>query len=323
MKIHQSIGANLELEEISRIAVRELIGIVNCDGCAILLIEGDKVKILAERGFAQTFGGMQLDVDMPAIKYITNTKQAIFTGDLQNSPASSCVPHGCSMNSLICTPIIVNNEVRGVIHLDSLKKNAFAEEDLELTELLAKEISIAAERSFLYSQVRDISVRDGLTSCFNRGKFEVDIIADIASAKLHKEPLSFLMTDIDWFKKYNDFHGHLKGDAVLKRVSATLISNVRPLDGVYRYGGEEFAILLPDTDKEKASHAAKRLQSAVEQKHFKGEDQSQPNGKITISIGVASFPADADSRDHLIEAADSALYRAKHSGRNQVCLFVA
>jgi len=303
--------------------VRELIGSVSCNGCAILLIEGNKVKILAERGFTRTFGELKLEVNMPAIKYITDTKQAIFTGDLQSSPASSCVPHGCSMNSLICTPIIVNNEIRGVIHLDSLKENAFDRDTLSLTELLAKEVSIAIERSLLYSQVKDISVRDGLTSCFNRGKFEVDIIADIASAKLNEKPLAFLMLDIDWFKKYNDFHGHLKGDAVLKRVSATLISNVRPLDGVYRYGGEEFAILLPDTDREKALYVARRLQEAVEQKHFKGEDQSQPNGKITISIGVASFPADADSRDHLIEAADSALYRAKHSGRNQVCLFVA
>ena len=100
--IHHSIGANLELEEVSRIAVRELINIVGCAGCAILIIEGEKVKILAERGFLQTFRGMEFNTDMPAVKYIVNTKQAIFTGDILNSPAASCIPHGCSMNSLIC-----------------------------------------------------------------------------------------------------------------------------------------------------------------------------------------------------------------------------
>jgi len=320
-RIHHSIGSNLRLEEISRILVRELMGIVSCDGCAILLIEGDKVRILAEGGFSKTFAEVGFDVDMKATKHIVDTKRGIFTGDIVNSPAASCVRSRCSMNSLICTPIVVNGEVRGIIHLDSLKKNAFDEEDMELTELLAKEVSIAIERSFLYSQVWDISIRDELTGCFNRRKFDVDIVADIANAKQYGKPLCFLMADIDWFKKYNDFYGHPKGDVLLKRISNMLVSNMRPLDRAYRYGGEEFAILLPDTDKERASHVAKRLRQTVAREQFEGEKESQPNKKVTISIGVAGFPSDAEGSDGLIEAADSALYRAKESGRNRVCVF--
>ena len=88
------------------------------------------------------------------------------------------------MNSLICTPVILSGEVKGIIHLDAAKKSAFDEKDLEFAKLLAKEISIAMERSLIYSQVKDISTRDGLIGCFNRGKFEVDIVADIAAVTL-------------------------------------------------------------------------------------------------------------------------------------------
>jgi diguanylate cyclase (GGDEF)-like protein len=221
---------------------------------------------------------------------------------------------------LICAPIIVNNEVRGIIHLDSLKKNAFSEEDLEFTDLLTKEISIALEQSLEYSYSRNILISDELTGCLNRSKFDVDILVEVASAEEYKEELSLLMVDIDWFKTYNNFHGHEKGDALLKKVVDILTSNTRPYEKIYRFGGEEFAILMLDTDKEKALSTARRLQKTIEQAQFEGEQKSQPNGTITVSIGVATYPSDADHRDTLIDAANSALYRAKQSGRNQVCI---
>jgi diguanylate cyclase (GGDEF)-like protein len=321
IELHHSLGATLELEQVCRISVREMASVLGCDGCAIMLIEGDKVKIMAEKGFSKTFGDMAFSIEMPAIGYILDTKEDIFAADVTNSPAASCVPQGCAMNSLICTPIMVGGEVKGIIHLDSMEKNAFDRGDLEFAQLLAKEISVAMERSFLYSQVRDISVRDGLTGCYNRRKFDIDIAVEVATSKRYNKPLSLLMLDIDWFKEYNDFHGHPKGDTLLKNVVNVLTCNVRPSDTVYRYGGEEFAILLPNADKNEASSVATRAREAINQEQFEGERQSQPDGKVTVSIGVATFPAGANNSEGLIEAADSALYRAKQSGRNRVCAF--
>ncbi len=317
-RIHQSIGTNLRVKEIARILVRELIGIVNCDGCAFLLIKDNSSTILAERGFSKTFGRIKLNTDIPAIKHIVQTGECISTGDITNSTFSNYLPTGCSIQSMLCIPVIVNDDVHGIIHLDSLKKNAFEEEDIEITRLLAKEVAIAIERAILFSEVWDISIRDGLTESFNRRKFDVDLVAGIASAKQHQKPLSLIMIDIDWFKKYNDFHGHPKGDMVLKKVTSAIIYNVRPSDRVYRYGGEEFTVLLPNTAQEKAVIVAKRLQQAIELEEFDGETESQPNGKLTISIGVATFPSDAKQQDELVQAADLALYRAKNSGRNMV-----
>lgn len=321
VRIHQSIGATLDLAETARILVRELANILDCDSCAIMLLEGHKVRILAERGFSKTLGKMEFNEDIPAIKYILDTKESIFTGDVLDSPAAGCIPYGCFMNSLICVPSIVNDEVRGIIHLDSMKKDAFSKEDLEFTELLAKEVALAIERSFLYAQVVDISIRDGLTGCYNRRKFDLDVVAEFANAKQHKKPLSMLMADIDWFKKYNDFHGHPRGDELLKKLVSVLTRNVRPSDRVYRYGGEEFAMILPETGKVKAAYTATRLRELIGKERFEGEEESQPDKIVTISIGVATFPVDTKDWVGLIKAADSALYEAKYTGKNKVSTY--
>jgi diguanylate cyclase (GGDEF)-like protein len=320
MRVHLHIGTILELDKISRIYLRELIDMVSCDGSAIMRIDGDKAGILAERGFSKTYGEMEFLNDVPTIKHIVDTKEGVFTGNTLRSKVASYVPDGCPISSLIGTPIVVNNDVRGVIYLDSLKKNAFSKEDVEFTELLTDEISIALEQSFEYSFSRNTSISDELTGCFNRSKFDVDIVVDVASAEEYQEELSLLMLDIDWLKTYNDFHGREKGDALLRKVVDILTSNTRPYEKIYRYGGEEFAILMPDTDREKASSAARRLQKTIEKAQFEGEKESQPNGAVTVSIGVATYPADADHRDTLIDTANSALYGAKQSGRNQVCV---
>ena len=325
--VHLRIGTIFELKMISRIYLRELIDMVGCDGCAIIRIDKDKVRILTERGLGKPFRDMEFSADQPAIKYVVDTKQTIFTGDVLSSPDASYIPHGRSVKSLICTPIMVNNHVGGIFYLDSVKKNAFNKEDMEFIELLTGEISITFdicttfEQSTEYSRIRNIFTSDELTGCLNHRKFDLDIVTEIASAKEYGGQLSLLMIDIDWFKKYNDFHGHEKGDALLRKVVDTLASNTRPYEKIYRYGGEEFIIIMPDTDTERASSAARRLQGTIERERFEGEKKSQPNKTITVSIGVATFPSDADNKGKLIETANSALYMAKGSGGNQVCIF--
>jgi len=320
-RIHRSVGVSVMPEEVSRILVREMSEVLECNGCAILLIEGEQARVLAERGFFNTLGQIEFNTDMPVMRHILDTAEPIITGDVANSPAAEFLPAGCQVKSLICVPIMVNDKVRGVIYLDSLKRNAFSAADVDLAELLADEVAISIERSLIYSRIVDLSIRDGLTGCFNRRKFDVDIVADFASVRQHGGSLALLILDVDWFKIYNDFHGHVEGDVLLKKLVATMVSNIRPLDRVYRYGGEEFAVMLPETDRGSAFLVARRLQRAVELEPFEGESQSQPGGRVTVSIGAAGFPVDASDRDGLVKAADAALYRAKQTGRNRVCSF--
>ena len=129
--------------------------------------------------------------------------------------------------------------------------------------------------------------------------------------------LGFAMVDVDNFKTYNDTHGHTAGDEVLRRVAETIAAFVRDSDVVYRYGGEEFSMLLPGASPEEAAIVAERVRAAVEETSFPGEEQ-QPGGKLTVSVGVATL-ANGSAED-IRERADAALYEAKEAGRNRVIL---
>jgi GGDEF domain-containing protein len=262
-RIHQSVGVNLELEEVARILAGELTAIVGCSGCAILLLEGRRLRILAQRNFADKLSERNLYQSFPAIKKVLETKRGICTGDVQKSDAKVGIPSGYSARSLMCSPVLINDEVKGIIHLDAPQREAFDEQDLQFVELLAREISIAVERSMLRSRVRALSTLDSLTGCYNRRRLEEDIEAEVARAKRYEKPLSLFLIGVDLFKKYNEFHGHSMGDLLLTKLGDVLKRNVRNIDRVYRYGGEEFILLLPETGKWKALTVARRLHKII------------------------------------------------------------
>ncbi|MBI4051403.1 MAG: diguanylate cyclase [Elusimicrobia bacterium] len=161
------------------------------------------------------------------------------------------------------------------------------------------------------------TITDALTGLYNFRYFQEELKAETERARRYNRPLSVLLMDIDHFKKYNDTHGHEMGNVVLKTASQALKETLRPTDVLARYGGEEFVAFLPDTDKAQAQRVAERVREAVDGSQFPGQE-TQPGGKITISVGGACFPADAKVAKDLIEKTDKALYQAKNKGRNRV-----
>lgn len=312
--INHSFGAHLELEDVSRIAVRELVKLLNCDGCAVLLFDGDKIRVPAEKDFLKFLNGVELSTNTPAIRHLINTRRSIFSQNFY-SPPVKIMPNRALPKAPIFAPVIIREEVRGLIYLH---KDSFNRDDIHFAESLAHEVAIALERAMVYSQVKILGIRDGLTGTFNRRKFDEDLEAEIARSVRYNSPLSLVMVDIDYFKAYNDVHGHPMGDNLLKRLVTVLSANLRPFDKVYRYGGEEFAVLLPETGKEKALLATQRLMDVIRQESFEGEKESQPTGKLTVSMGLAGFPEDGNTKDLLIKHADKALYQAKSDGRDRI-----
>jgi diguanylate cyclase (GGDEF)-like protein len=149
--------------------------------------------------------------------------------------------------------------------------------------------------------------------------FHYSLAQEEQRARRYTRPLAMLMLDIDHFKLVNDRYGHLAGDDVLRELSQRIEGETRSVDSVYRYGGEEIAILLPETHSAEARELAERVRRAIERHPF-AVARGQTT-QVTISIGVAVFPDHADSPDALVAAADQALYLAKESGRNQVCVY--
>jgi diguanylate cyclase (GGDEF)-like protein len=167
-------------------------------------------------------------------------------------------------------------------------------------------------------RLRELAVRDGLTGLHDHRYFQDVLAKEVSRARRHKRTFSLLFLDVDFFKRYNDVNGHLAGDSILKTLAAIFREDQRETATVARYGGEEFVILLPETGKEGALMLAERIRKRVLDHLFPGEEE-QPLGKLTVSIGVATFPEDGTERDSLIQNADRALYKAKQNGRNAVC----
>ena len=161
------------------------------------------------------------------------------------------------------------------------------------------------------------TITDALTGLYNFRYFQQELGAEMERARRYNRPLSALLVDIDHFKKFNDTHGHEMGNVVLKAVAQALRETLRPTDLLARYGGEEFVVFLPETDREQGARTAERVREAVDALTVPGQE-TQPGGKLTISVGGSTFPEPAKSAKDLIEKADKALYRSKELGRNQV-----
>jgi len=212
-------------------------------------------------------------------------------------------------------PIVHDGASLGVLAVRRAKKKPFSKDASDQLELLVASVGGAWQTADELGSMSTLALVDGLTSLGNRRRLDNDLEAVVDAAGTSGEPVGFAMIDVDHFKHYNDTHGHSAGDAALQQVAAVIAQCVRDTDVVYRYGGEEFSILLPDATPQESAAVAERVRSAVEAMPFEGEGQ-QPGGRLTISIGVASLHhgTAADIRNR----ADAALYQAKEDGRNQV-----
>ena len=192
----------------------------------------------------------------------------------------------------------------------------FTGHELSLLASFARHAGLIIENAQLYKHAEHLSQHDGLTDLFNHRHFVNTLTELIEEARRNGTQLALIMSDIDNFKRYNDTHGHPKGDALLRQIARILLENTRQDDIVARYGGEEFVIILPRTGRHGARRVAETIRAEVERFPFEGEDASGP---VTLTLGVAVFPHDAASAEELIQKADEALYQGKRQGKNRVC----
>jgi diguanylate cyclase (GGDEF)-like protein len=226
-----------------------------------------------------------------------------------------------AQGSMVSAPLVINERLKGVLNLYKSQVDGFADTDLQTVQAAANQAAIALENIHLYEKTLDLSNTDELTGLANRRYFQEILQRELSQARRYNFNFSLIMADIDHFKQFNDTHGHLRGDVVLRRIATTLLQNTRGIDLVARFGGEEFIVLLPRTDKEGARAAGEKLRQVVAGEIFEGAAQSQPGGMLTLSLGIAEYPLDSEDLEQLTHLADQALYRAKREGRNRTVVW--
>lgn len=217
-----------------------------------------------------------------------------------------------SVRSLICVPLMIKDSAIGVMNVVNRRGGRFSEDDLQTALTMANQAAVVIEKSRLFN----LATIDGLTGLVVHRHFQAKMEEEFRRARRYGKPLSYLMTDIDHFKKFNDTWGHQIGDMVLREVAKIVRDSARDTDIAARYGGEEFAVILPETEPDGAMLFAERLRQRVESAAFNG-----PKGdlKVTISVGVSSIPFNQpETPAEMIKMADEALYVCKRNGRNRV-----
>ena len=188
------------------------------------------------------------------------------------------------------------------------------ENEILLLRTVADQVAVAVNHAGLFAQIQQQALTDPLTGCYNRRSFELQLDKEILMAKRTGQPLSLLMLDLDRFKHLNDSAGHDAGDDALRQLALCFREELRGVDSAARFGGDEFALILPQAYSEGALLVGERVRERIERILI------PEFGSLTASIGIASFPTHANSRAELFRAADDALYAAKRAGRNRVCV---
>jgi diguanylate cyclase (GGDEF)-like protein len=262
---------------------------------------------------------MRLGMGKGAVGRAAERAEIVFIANLAEHPSDRPHVGRPVAGSLLAVPLRYQDRVVGVMSFHRPTVNAFAPDEIKLLAAIANQAAMAIVNARLYQETVELSLTDPLTNIANRRHLFQRLEMEIARAQRFGTELSLLMIDIDHFKLYNDRHGHLAGDDVLKAVGGTLVRNVRKIDTVARYGGEEFAIILPQIRCPEAVLVGEKLRRAVSQLGFASTERQ--HGNVTVSVGLAHLARDARDVRELIARADAALYAAKTGGRNRLVAY--
>ena len=321
LDVSRALSGTLDLREqlgelgrrvCDRLEIEEFTALLVDDTTHQLMVEAVAGKVPAG------VQGMRLAVGEGITGEAAARGETIYVTDVLQDPRFVHYPGQVkSQGSFLAVPLRAKGLVVGVMNLSRGKVAAFSAQEVRLAEAVAVQAGLAIANARLYAQTLELSYTDPLTGVPNRRALAQRLEQEWTRSLRFGDELSLLMIDLDRFKNVNDTFGHSIGDGILRAVATLLRRNVRKVDTVTRYGGEEFCVLLPRVAKAEALDVAEKLRRSVAQAPLPGAS-GQPPIQLTISIGVASHGSDASEVSQLIEAADKALYEAKRGGRNLV-----
>ena len=326
-ELSHRLNTTLNLEEILEIVLLAARPLLSSDLAAITLAaeEGEGQILAAAAGeegpklIGRTFSpaGSLVGWVLAERKYFSH--QALGDREIK-TPVFSAKLDPPGLQSLLCYPLRLGADLFGTLVFLSRQPHAFSDYESQVAGLIADLSATAVSNARLYRQTEKLALTDGLTGLYNHRRFQERLSEEIARCERNPQPLSLVLIDLDHFKRVNDQYGHPVGDTVLRGVAKLLKESIRQVDLAARYGGEEFVLLLVGTDLAGAHRLAERIRTASERLSFRGEGQEF---KVSLSLGLASYPGDARRKEDLIARADQALYHAKQGGRNRSVLYAS
>jgi len=326
-EVSLAIAAGVGLEKTTQAVFRQLQKVIPIDLFFLALYEPTEKKVSY---FMYQKNGERIEIEpfylmqKPTLtRYVTQKKETIYIADFKAEDAEVeedeiiKVP-GFDIRAFLGVPLILRGEVIGVLSVQASHQNAYDANQIRLVETIAQQTSIAMDNAKLFERMQEMAITDSLTGLYNRRYFYMVLDNEFERAKRYQTPLSLIMIDIDHFKKVNDKFGHLVGDDVLRSISEICMKLLRQSDNMFRYGGEEFMIILPVTKQEEAFNVAERIRNTIEEAVIKTK---KGNVKTTLSIGVSEYGESHSEPSGFIESADRTMYEAKKAGRNCVRVF--
>lgn len=322
-EIGNALVTSRDLDAILHLVVRRVSEVIEADICSIMLLDkgGENLTIVAAQGLSEEVKrDAVVKVGEGLSGWVAREGRPLLIHDMENDSRFRHIlrrpREHYNSSSLLSVPLMVQSNIMGVINVNN-KRNGepFTSRDEQILTVFANHAAIAIENARLYQELNTIATTDAVTGINNHHAFQERLTEEILRAERYKQPLSIILIDVDHFKRVNDTYGHLEGDHVLRELSNLFVNNFRKMDYIARYGGEEFAVILPHSSKEAAMQTANRVRKAVEMASL---IQANPVARITVSMGVGTFPEDGHSERELLDRADRALYRAKEEGRNRV-----
>jgi diguanylate cyclase (GGDEF)-like protein len=322
LSVAQVVVSSLELDEVLDNILSSAMAVMEMPAGSIALYDrvSNMLSIQVAHGLSESFisrdrwqvsqGGLTATIlDGGELFVVEDTREA----DFFNNPLA--VAEG--IISLIAVPLKIQNKVIGILYVDDFKSRNFDDFNLRLLGILASFAAMSIDNARLHERTKELASTDGLTGLYNHRQFKKLFSEELLRARRYDKPLGIIMFDVDDFKLFNDTYGHPNGDKVLVAVGEILTDALRDCDYVFRYGGEEFIGLLPESSIEASLAAAERCRKRIEMESSRYlEDVG--SGGVTVSVGVATFPRDGEAFDSLLKVVDDLMYLAKREGKNKV-----
>ena len=327
----ESLNSSLDLNDIFEKILDKVNQIVQCDAMSVAWLDGDQVRFIRLRGFdaeqTRAFSESTLPVsNFTTYQQVLNTHQPLLVTDTRVDPAWESYPIAAWVRSHLEAPIIIDNQVAGIINLYSATPGFYTQEQADILQTFANQAAVAVHNAQLYAETEHLTVIDPLTGLYNRRGLYSFGVREIERARRSPgSSISLFFLDVDHFKSFNDTYSYAVGDQVLCDVARLIRSQVREVDLVCRYGGEEFIVIIAELSTEGIIQTAERLRASIANARH---STAAGEVSITASIGVANFNASTMAAwstepdgelllSNLIERAGSMLHKAKQNGRNR------